>query len=162
MQERVVRLDGVSNFRDYGGYATRGGGRMKTGVLYRSANHAKASDSDLEAIAALGIGVVVDLRRTGERTRDPSRRHPTFAGVVIDNDIGDVAEDPWQAFVRTSDLSSDSFRGHGLGYYRDAPFEARATEYSKAATRGRWDGTEGVWSSFDAMMAKRAAETAPH
>jgi len=41
-------------------------------------------------------------------------------------------------------------------------FEARATEYSKAATRGRWDGTEGVWSSFDAMMAKRAAEAAPH
>jgi ribonucleoside-diphosphate reductase beta chain len=41
-------------------------------------------------------------------------------------------------------------------------FEARATEYSKAATRGRWDGTEGVWSSFDAMMAKRAAETATH
>jgi ribonucleoside-diphosphate reductase beta chain len=41
-------------------------------------------------------------------------------------------------------------------------FEARATEYSKAATRGRWDGTEGVWSSFDAMMAKRGAETAAH
>ena len=41
-------------------------------------------------------------------------------------------------------------------------FEARATEYSKAATRGRWDGAEGVWSSFDAMMAKRGAETAAH
>jgi ribonucleoside-diphosphate reductase beta chain len=41
-------------------------------------------------------------------------------------------------------------------------FEARATEYSKAATRGRWDGAEGVWSSFDAMMAKRSAETAAH
>jgi ribonucleoside-diphosphate reductase beta chain len=41
-------------------------------------------------------------------------------------------------------------------------FEARATEYSKAATRGRWDGAEGVWSSFDAMMAKRSTETATH
>lgn len=29
-------------------------------------------------------------------------------------------------------------------------FEARATEYSKAATRGTW---EGVWSSFDKMVA---------
>lgn len=28
-------------------------------------------------------------------------------------------------------------------------FEQRATEYSKAATRGRWDGEEGVWSSFE-------------
>jgi ribonucleoside-diphosphate reductase beta chain len=41
-------------------------------------------------------------------------------------------------------------------------FEARATEYSKAATRGRWDGNEGVWASFDAMMAKRTTESAPH
>jgi protein tyrosine/serine phosphatase len=132
MQERVVRLEGVSNFRDYGGYPTRGGARMKTGVLYRSANHSKASDADLEAIAKLGIGVVVDLRRRGERERDPSRRHPNFAGVVIDNDIGDTPDDPWLAFVRTSDLSSESFRGHGLGYYRDAPFEERHVDlYSR-------------------------------
>jgi ribonucleoside-diphosphate reductase beta chain len=35
-------------------------------------------------------------------------------------------------------------------------FEARATEYSKAATTGSWHGAEGVWGSFDAMMKKRA------
>jgi ribonucleoside-diphosphate reductase beta chain len=35
-------------------------------------------------------------------------------------------------------------------------FEARATEYSKAATTGAWHGAEGVWGSFDAMMKKRA------
>jgi protein-tyrosine phosphatase len=125
MQERVVRLEGVSNFRDYGGYAALGGARLKSGVLYRSANHSKASDADLEAIAKLGIGVVVDLRRRGERERDPSRRHPTFNGMVIDNDIGDTPDDPWLVFVSTSDLSSESFRGHGLGYYREAPFEER-------------------------------------
>jgi ribonucleoside-diphosphate reductase beta chain len=34
-------------------------------------------------------------------------------------------------------------------------FEARATEYSKAATRGDWHGGEGVWSNFEAMMEKR-------
>jgi len=34
-------------------------------------------------------------------------------------------------------------------------FEARATEYSKAATRGQWHGAEGVWTSFDQMMSKR-------
>ncbi len=36
-------------------------------------------------------------------------------------------------------------------------FEARATEYSKAATKGEWHGGEGVWSNFDAMMEKRKA-----
>ena len=35
-------------------------------------------------------------------------------------------------------------------------FEARATEYSKAATKGAWHGPEGVWSAFDEMMEKRA------
>jgi ribonucleoside-diphosphate reductase beta chain len=34
-------------------------------------------------------------------------------------------------------------------------FEARSTEYSKAATKGSWHGNEGVWASFDALMAKR-------
>jgi ribonucleoside-diphosphate reductase beta chain len=41
-------------------------------------------------------------------------------------------------------------------------FEARSTEYSKAATRGRWDGEGGVWSEFDRMMANRSAAEASH
>jgi ribonucleoside-diphosphate reductase beta chain len=36
-------------------------------------------------------------------------------------------------------------------------FEARATEYSKAATKGDWHGQSGVWESFDQMMEKRKA-----
>jgi ribonucleoside-diphosphate reductase beta chain len=39
-------------------------------------------------------------------------------------------------------------------------FEARATEYSKAATTGSWQGATGVWDAFDRMMAKRGEETA--
>jgi len=34
-------------------------------------------------------------------------------------------------------------------------FEARSTEYSKAATRGVWHGDSGVWAAFDSMIAKR-------
>ena len=41
-------------------------------------------------------------------------------------------------------------------------FEARSTEYSKAATKGQWHGAEGVWASFDQMQAKRTeAPTLP-
>jgi ribonucleoside-diphosphate reductase beta chain len=36
-------------------------------------------------------------------------------------------------------------------------FEARATEYSKAATKGEWHGDGGVWASFDQMKKKDAA-----
>ena len=40
-------------------------------------------------------------------------------------------------------------------------FEARATEYSKAATRGQWHGTEGVWSEFDRLLGRRGETTLP-
>ena len=39
-------------------------------------------------------------------------------------------------------------------------FEARSTEYSKAATRGQWHGVEGVWSHFDKMMDTRKSPVA--
>lgn len=39
-------------------------------------------------------------------------------------------------------------------------FEARATEYSKAATKGDWHGGQGVWDNFDALMEKRKAGAA--
>ncbi len=35
-------------------------------------------------------------------------------------------------------------------------FEARATEYSKAATKGEWHGDGGVWAAFDQVKAKAA------
>jgi len=34
-------------------------------------------------------------------------------------------------------------------------FEARATEYSKGATKGAWHGAEGVWANFDKRMTDR-------
>ncbi|MEJ0060045.1 MAG: ribonucleotide-diphosphate reductase subunit beta [Terricaulis sp.] len=36
-------------------------------------------------------------------------------------------------------------------------FEARATEYSKAATKGDWHGDSGVWQNFETLMDKRKA-----
>ena len=36
-------------------------------------------------------------------------------------------------------------------------FEQRATEYSKGATSGQWDGTDGVWAAFDRLRAPGAA-----
>jgi ribonucleoside-diphosphate reductase beta chain len=36
-------------------------------------------------------------------------------------------------------------------------FEARATEYSKAATKGDWHGEQGVWGAFEELMSRRQA-----
>jgi ribonucleoside-diphosphate reductase beta chain len=40
-------------------------------------------------------------------------------------------------------------------------FEARSTEYSKAATRGQWHGADGVWNEFDQLMARRTENVLP-
>jgi protein-tyrosine phosphatase len=125
MHNRIVRLEGVGNFRDFGGYAAAGGRRVKRGKLYRSAHHAQATDPDLEAIAGLGIAAIVDLRRGEERERMPSRRHAGFAGLVIENPTNEATSDPWIEFVKGSDASADAFRAYLVNYMRAAPFEAR-------------------------------------
>jgi len=38
-------------------------------------------------------------------------------------------------------------------------FEQRATEYSKGASRGTWDGEEGVWAAFDRRHARADTTT---
>ena len=83
MQDRVLKLDGVHNFRDYGNYAAADGVRVRTGLLWRSAQHGDASDQDLSDMHALGIRTVVDLRGPSERDSKPCRRHPEFSAQVF-------------------------------------------------------------------------------
>jgi protein tyrosine/serine phosphatase len=128
---RRIAFDAIENFRDFGDYAA-GPRRLKRGRLYRSAHQAEASDADLDALRALGLTVIVDLRRPNERERSPSRRWQGFAARVIENDIGHEEEDPWHSFIKGSDLSSAAFTDYMVGYYRDAPFVDRHVDlYSR-------------------------------
>src|SRR5579863_3182688 len=123
---RHLRLEAVENFRDFGDYPTAAGRRLKPGRLYRSASHGRATDADLKAIEDLGLSVIVDLRRPGERERDPARRPAGFKGQIIENDQGESdGDDPWWTFVRSCDLSEEAFRGYLLEYYREAPHKER-------------------------------------
>jgi protein tyrosine/serine phosphatase len=121
---RLLALEGVDNFRDFGDYPTVHGRRLKRGRLFRSAAHAKATDRDLETLAALDIAVVVDLRRREERQREPSRRPAGFSGVVIVND-DEHAEDSWRNHIASGELTEASFRAYLIDYYQKAPFDAR-------------------------------------
>mgnify|MGYP000107809188 FL=1 len=79
---RVVPLEGVHNFRDFGGYETASGARVRQRVLWRSAQHGDASEADLAAIHQLGIAHIIDLRGPSERYAKPCRRHADFAANV--------------------------------------------------------------------------------
>ncbi len=128
---RRIAFEAIENFRDFGDYAA-GARRLKRGLLYRSANQAEATQADLEAMRALGLSVIVDLRRPNERERSPSRRWEGFAATVIENDIGQEDEDPWHTFIKGSDLSPEAFIGYMVDYYREAPFVDRHVDlYSR-------------------------------
>lgn len=129
--QRILPFEGVENFRDFGGYDAQGR-RLKRGRLYRSAHHGNATEADLAAMRDLGVSVIVDLRRPNERERDPCRRWEGFAATVIENDIGQVHDDPWHLFIAHSDLSVQAFRRYMEDYYLEAPFVERHVDlYSR-------------------------------
>lgn len=69
----LLPLEGGFNLRDMGGYATMDGRTVKRGMLYRSGVMSLLTEADEAHLASLGIATVCDLRRPGERKRDPTR-----------------------------------------------------------------------------------------
>ena len=118
-------LESIENFRDFGGYDTACGRGLKRGVLFRSANHSYATDADLDALHALGIKTIVDLRRPMEREREPSKRHPEFKGQVIENHANVEGAD-WSIMLKDApSIDADWFYEDSIAFYRAAPFEER-------------------------------------
>jgi len=122
---RHIDFEGIENFRDFGGYDTACGRGLKSGRLYRSGYHARATDADLARLGRMGITTVIDLRRPDERSREPSRRWPGFAGEVIDSDIGSEHLDWIHSMNGLTEVTPRWFYDDALGYYRRAAFEPR-------------------------------------
>lgn len=122
MASRIHAFDALDNFRDYGDYATKVGGHVRKGALFRSAHHAGVTEADLERLAAIDFGVVIDLRRPVERRRQPSKRAANFSGVVIESDLDEAGEAPHITFLKTADLTPDSGRRFMTDTYRVLPF----------------------------------------
>lgn len=69
----LLPLEGGFNLRDMGGYATEDGRTVRRGMLFRSGVMSLLTEADEAHLAGLGIATVCDLRRLGERQRDPTR-----------------------------------------------------------------------------------------
>lgn len=83
IRDRFLDTPAIHNFRDYGGYSTTGGGRVKSGLLWRSGHHADAGESDLATVAELDLRHVIDLRGDSERAQKTCRRPDGFAAEVL-------------------------------------------------------------------------------
>ena len=115
-----LATDGIHNFRDYGGYPTQGGGRVRDGLLFRSGQHVEASESDLITFADLGIRTVIDLRGNAERERHPCRRPDLWDGVVVFFD-GETSSRPPHEPEQPTELTAETAHGRMLKVYSRMP-----------------------------------------
>jgi len=121
---RILPLPSACNFRDFGGYETRDGRRVRWGRLYRSGAMFQLSPSDLEQVRALGVRAVLDLRRADERQSLPN---PSLGAEVV--------ERSWEEEGDASPLGGRSFTGSVdravvrramIGMYEDMPLRLRS------------------------------------
>lgn len=113
--------EGIHNLRDYGGYAVAGGGRVKTGVLFRSGQHMEASDADLDLIHALDIRTVIDLRGNSEREGFPCRRHANFNAQVLAHDGETTNSPPHEGGGGVTEMTAAKARERMLAVYTRMP-----------------------------------------
>lgn len=71
VDRRVVPLSGTRNARDLGGYASRFGGSVRWGRLYRSGRLDGLSAEDVAVLRSLELARVYDLRSARERESAP-------------------------------------------------------------------------------------------
>ena len=72
-EHRLLNFEGISNFRDLGGYTTSDNRTVRWGSLYRSGTLAHATPADLDAITRLRLETLIDFRSTAEKAEEPNR-----------------------------------------------------------------------------------------
>jgi protein-tyrosine phosphatase len=150
---RPPALPDVPNLRDVGGHATLPGGRVATGLLYRSIDLGRATDAQALALADLGVRRVYDLRTADERATAPDRLPPGADLVIADVLADDTGSSP-AAFgaILEDPASAERMLGGGraarffVDRYREfvtAP-GARAAYRTLFAGLARPDGRPGL------------------
>lgn len=77
-------FEGLTNFRDIGGFTTLDGSTMKTRVIFRSGELSQLSARDIKTLRGLKLRLVCDLRTPRERKSKPPRV-PSSEGLRIAN-----------------------------------------------------------------------------
>ena len=99
MTRPALLLETTPNFRDFGGYPTQDGYRVRERRLFRSELLLELSERDLQTLASLDIGLVCDLRSPSERRR-ASNQWPadkTYKLIALDlgGELAAVQPDKW-------------------------------------------------------------------
>jgi protein-tyrosine phosphatase len=78
IDDRFIPIPGTLNFRDFGGYLTSDGNRVRRGLLFRCGALNQVPDDAYQQFSELDIGVICDLRRDEELELSPTPDHKPF------------------------------------------------------------------------------------
>lgn len=92
----LIPVATLPNLRDLGGHATADGGRIRSGLLYRSTDLSRLDDAGEQQLRQLGIRTVFDLRTKAERAANPDRVPAGADHVVADVLAGSTGASPAQ------------------------------------------------------------------
>lgn len=120
---RFVGIDGVHNFRDFGGYETQNGARVKKGKLFRAGQFSNLTEAGLQTLNQIGPKLVVDLRRANERKDQASNFGPLEPRQIIGVSAYDNGADlpPHLTYLRDQEVSFDATFSHMVETYARMP-----------------------------------------
>jgi len=142
-EDTTFAIPSLANLRDIGGCASRFGGVVRTGVVFRSTDLSRLTDTDRETLDALQITTVFDLRTAAEMERRPDRLPDGAVHVGLDvfadrEDASIAAALPELVAnpeVVAKELSDGRAENYLLSSYRDfVSMPSAAASYRRLAT----------------------------
>ena len=114
---------GLTNFRDFGGYASRHGGRVRRDRLYRSGQLHAVGDETIERLLGLDFALIADLRYESERTTAPSPWPESYSERVHFHGSDRSSEAPHLALLASESVKVEDITDFYLRFYRHLPFD---------------------------------------
>jgi protein-tyrosine phosphatase len=126
MTAHHIPLQNASNLRDLGGWPTRDGRRVRTGLVFRAPALVGLSGPDEQTIATLGLRTICDFRGTRERAHSPvTLPGATNLSLPIEPSVGAGLKD----ILRTGQASGHVTPDEMLDLLREA-YQAYALQSS--------------------------------
>lgn len=113
----------VTNFRDFGGYATVDGGRVRRDRLYRSGQLHLAGQPEIEQLLGLDFSMIADLRYESERTNAPSPWPDAYFERIHAHGSDRSSDAPHVALLRSESVDNGAITNFYLHFYASLPFD---------------------------------------
>lgn len=123
---RIIPLDSVRNFRDFGGYTTQSGQTIKYDYLFRAAHFSDLNDTDQAALSNMEIGLLVDLRHGPERQRQPNKTGIASKSVYELDESAAVKNEtyaPHEMFLKEKLETAEDARNYMISSYTARPHD---------------------------------------